>query len=129
GLGAAPSGGGRAAMAVLALPKISAAPTTVTIVEFYHAELDHYFITAIQQEINDLDGGVHAGWVRTGQTFKAYGTGSSGRAGRRPVCRAYGNPAAGLNSHFYSASPDECAATMTNGYGYAWGLEASEVFQ
>ena len=39
------------------------------------------------------------------------------------------NPAAGLNSHFYSASPDECAATMTNGYGYAWGLEASEVFQ
>jgi hypothetical protein len=129
GLGDAPSGGARAAMAVLAVPNPAAAPTTVSIVEFYHAELDHYFITAIPQEIADLDSGVHPGWARTGQTFKAYGAGSSGRTGRRPVCRAYGNPQAGLNSHFYSASPDECAATMVIGYGYAWGLEASEVFQ
>ena len=70
-------------------------------VEFYHQGLDHYFITGNAQEINDLDAGVHKGWVRTGQTFKGYAIGSNGRTGRRPVCRAYGNPASGLDSQCY----------------------------
>ena len=103
-------------------------PTTVTVVEFYHAALDHYFITPIAKEISDLDTGVHPGWQRTGATFRAYGVGSTGRTGRRPVCRAYGNPAAGLDSHFYSASPAECLATLAN-FSDEWLLEASEVFQ
>jgi len=95
---------------------------------------DHYFITGIAKEISDLDNGVHPGWVRTGETFRSYGIGSSGRTGRRPVCRAYGLPTAGLDTHFYSASPDECTATMVNfgdawGRPGTWGLEASEVFQ
>ena len=124
----------RAVMAVLALPKSAPAPLQTTVVEFYHAVLDHYFITAIPKEISDLDTGVHPGWTRTGQTFKSYGIGSSGRTGRRPVCRAYGLPSAGIDSHFYSASPDECSATMVNfgdawGRPGSWGLEASEVFQ
>src|SRR6185295_3020662 len=58
----------------------------------------------------------------------AYSVGSSRRTGRRPVCREYGQPSAGLNSHFYSASPDECHASLANSNG-AWALEASEVFQ
>jgi hypothetical protein len=120
----------RAVLAVLAVPQAATQPppTSVNVVEFYNATLDHYFITAIPKEISDLDNGVHVGWVRTGETFKAYGIGSSGRTGRRPVCRAYGRPEAGLNSHFYSASPDECFATLANFNG-AWGLEASEVFE
>ncbi len=117
-----------AVVAVLAMPKAGPAPTNVNIVEFYNASLDHYFITANPQEISDLDTGIHVGWARTGQSFKAYGIGSTGRTGRRPVCRAYGQPSAGLDSHFYSASPDECIATMLN-FGGAWGLEASEVFE
>jgi serine protease len=129
GGGNAPGGSGaRAVMAVLAVPRAGPAPATVDIVEFYHAGLDHYFISAIPKEITDLDTGVHPGWARTGQTFRAYGIGSTGRTGRRPVCRAYGNPANGLDSHFYSASPDECIATMVN-FGGSWLLEASEVFQ
>ena len=60
---------------------------------------------------------MHAGWVRTGQSLKGYAIGSTGSTGRRPVCRAYGNPAVGLDSHFYSASPDECIATLQNGSG------------
>jgi hypothetical protein len=69
-----------------------------------------------------------------GRPFKAYGIGSAGRTGRRPVCRAYGLPSAGLDTHFYSASLDECTQTMVN-FGDAWlrpgtwGFEASEVFQ
>ena len=110
-------GTARAYAAVLAVPKASAAPTTVTIVEFYNAALDHYFITANPQEMADLDNGVHVGWARTGQSFNGYGIGSTGDTDRRPVCRAYGSPAAGLDSHFYSASPDECLATLQNGSG------------
>ncbi|MFO1302821.1 MAG: hypothetical protein U1F54_03765 [Burkholderiales bacterium] len=103
-------------------------PTVVSVVEFYNAALDHYFITANAKEIADLDGGVHKGWARTGKSFTAWGVGSSGNSGRRPVCRAYGNPAAGLDSHFYSASPQECVATVTRFNG-AWLLEAAEVFE
>lgn len=103
-------------------------PTVVTVVEFYNAALDHYFITANAKEIADLDGGVHKGWARTGKSFKAFGVGSTGNTGRRPVCRAYGNPAAGLDSHFYSASPQECVATLTK-FKNTWLLEASAVFE
>jgi hypothetical protein len=103
-------------------------PTSVTIIEYYNAALDHYFITALADEIAKLDNGTFVGWARTGQTFKAYGVGSSGRTGRHPVCREYGSPVFSLDSHFYSASPDECMASTANSLG-AWGLEASEVFE
>jgi serine protease len=117
----------RAIIAVMALPTSAPPPpTSASVIEFYNAGLDHYFITAIPQEISDLDTGVHAGWARTGQSFNAYGVGSSGPTTRRPVCREYGLPSQGLNTHFYSASADECFATLSN-LG-AWGLEASEVF-
>lgn len=131
GVGDSPSGAkqqmvGRAIVGSLVVPTGAPvpAPTIVTIVEFYHSGLDHYFITANPKEIAELDGGVHAGWQRTGESFSAYGVGSSGRAGRRPVCRAYGNPAAGLDSHFYSASPNKCLATLEN-FGNAWLFEAA----
>jgi hypothetical protein len=68
------------------------------------------------------------GWARTGQSFNAYAIGSTGRTGRRPVCRQYGRADVGLDSHFYSASPDECRSTLIN-TGGAWILEASEVFE
>jgi hypothetical protein len=103
-------------------------PNVVSVVEFYHAVLDHYFITSNAKEIGDLDSGVHKGWSRTGKSFRAYAVGSTGNTGRRPVCRAYGNPAAGLDSHFYSASPQECVATLTK-FKDAWLLEASAVFE
>ena len=121
--------GGHASVAVLAVPSSTPPPPTAeSVIEFYNAKLDHYFITANADEIAKLDNGTFQGWARTGQTFDVYAPGSAGRAGRRPVCREYGNPLYGLDSHFYSASPDECYATLyqTNG---AWVLEASEVFE
>jgi hypothetical protein len=123
--GNAPSTGARSAVAVIAVPKTGSPPSRVTVVEYYHAALDHYFITGIADEIAKLDNGTFVGWQRTGETFGAYAIGSTGRAGRRPVCRAYGNPASGLDSHFYSASLDECELTA----GLDWLMESNEVFQ
>ncbi len=121
--------GAHAAVAVLSLPTSAPPPpTTVPVVEFYDAHLDHYFITANADEMAKLDNGTFQGWARTGETFNAYGPGSSGRSGRRPVCREYGNPLYGLDSHFYSASPDECFASLVTTSG-SWLLEASEVFE
>ena len=119
----------RAVVGALVIPAPAPPPPTIVeVVEFHHPGLDHYFITAIPQEISDLDSGVHGGWQRTGESFRVYAPGSSGRLGRQPVCRAYGDPLAGLDSHFYSVSPEECTATL-RGFNRAWLLEAGEVFQ
>jgi hypothetical protein len=76
-------------------------------VEFHHAALDHYFVSAIAPEIAALDAGTTIrGWVRTGATFTVWSA-SAGAPGASPVCRFYIPPAIG-DSHFYSASPAEC---------------------
>jgi hypothetical protein len=84
----------------------TAAP--VAVVEYYWAAADHYFMTAIPAEITALDNAPPGGWVRTGQVFGAWPqpTGISSR-----VCRFYIPPAYG-NSHYYSASADDCAAAQ-----------------
>lgn len=82
----------------------------VTAVEFYHAGLDHYFVSALAPDIDALDGGRIAGWVRTGQTFKVAPS-QAVSGGTSPVCRFYIPPQHG-NSHFFSASPAECAAVQ-----------------
>jgi hypothetical protein len=96
---------------------------TVVAVEFYNAALQHYFLSTNPIEINDLDTGVHVGWVRTGFRFLAYAT-QIGAAS--PVCRFYRAPAFG-DSHFYSASPDECAATAA-AHPVDWIYESPNVF-
>lgn len=83
----------------------SQAVSTVTVYEFYHAGLSHYFRTADPAEATAIDNGAAgAGWSRTGDDFKAYPAGSSGA----PVCRFYGSLWPGPNSHFYTASQSEC---------------------
>lgn len=99
----------------------------VSAIEYYYSHLDHYFITADTTEINALDSGVFPGWVRTGQTLGVVNASAVG-AGFSPVCRFYGSPSAGLDSHFYSASPAECAAVLAK-WPNAWILEAYNVFQ
>ncbi|HEY2818164.1 MAG TPA: PQQ-dependent sugar dehydrogenase [Casimicrobiaceae bacterium] len=86
-----------------------AASSTVNVIEYYHAALDHYFITTLPIEIAKLDDGILTGWTRTGQAFHAY---ASAEAGTSPVCRLYIPPANG-DSQFLSASPTECATTKT----------------
>ncbi len=105
---------------------------SVAAVEFYHAGLDHYFMTASPVEINDLDTGVHTGWVRTGLRFLVYPDAAHVPAGSNasPVCRFYLPPnvlGPGIgDSHFYSADPIECQQVAA---GFpSWILESSNVF-
>jgi len=100
----------------------------VDVIEFYHAAFGHYFMSADPAEINALDTGFFTGWARTGQSFKAYVTGSSAGATMNPVCRYYGLPSAGIDSHFYSASARECFEVNAF-YGTEWQIENDNVFQ
>ena len=100
----------------------------VDVIEFYHAGFDHYFVSADPVEINALDTGYFTGWTRTGYQFKAYATGSSAGPSQNPVCRYYGLPSAGLDSHFYSASSVECWE-VNEYYGTEWQIESDNVFQ
>jgi hypothetical protein len=102
-----------------------------TAVEFYHAALDHYFVTANAIEISDLDTGVHPGWTRTGQQFDVYVHDPTPATGNLPlasVCRYYGLPAFGLDTHFYSAFADECDAVMVK-WPDRWEPETADAFR
>ena len=80
----------------------------VEAIEFYHAGLDHYFMSMDPQEVGDLDIGVYAGWARTGLSFLTYGSAASAvGTSAGPVCRFYIPPQHG-DSHFFSADPVEC---------------------
>ena len=85
-----------------------------TAVEFFNAQLGHFFVTAATAEIAALDAGAFGGaWQRTGQTFNVGGT--------AVVCRFYGMPPKGPDSHFFTANPAECANVMTQ--FSAWTFE------
>ena len=81
----------------------------VTVVEFYNASLDHYFITYVADEIAKLDNGTFKGWARTGLSFNAYATAQSGTSA---VCRIYIPPGKG-DGHFFGRDANECDGTMT----------------
>ena len=109
---------------------IACAPATggmIDAIEFYNASLDHYFVTAFADEIAKLDSGVFVGWQRTNASFKVLAANDT-TPGASSVCRFYGVPAAGLDSHFYSASAVECDAVKLK-FPAAWLLESSDVFQ
>jgi uncharacterized protein (DUF1800 family) len=102
------------AVAALFFPAAHAAEPTATVVEFYNTNLKHYFITAEPSEASGIDAGAAgAGWVRTGGRFSAWK--NAGDAdGLNPVCRFYGTPGKGPNSHFYTADAAECAKVKTD---------------
>ncbi len=88
---------------------VTAGTTLADVIEFYHATLDHFFISALAADITALDSGLFKGWQRTGRRFSAFATAQPGSS---PVCRFYIPPAVG-DSHFISASPIECADVLT----------------
>lgn len=91
-------------------------PSTVTVVEYYWAARDHYFITAGAAEIAALDAAPPGGWVRTGKTFKAL---AAAQAGNSPVCRFYLPPAFG-DSHYYGRGTVECDGTRAAFPGFTF---------
>jgi hypothetical protein len=112
----------------LGIPK-QTVPGTALAVEFVNNELgQHYFMTADPAEIAALDTHQFNGWMRTGRSFWVFPSGSGQSKGANPVCRFYGRPEAGLDSHIYSASVDECAVVQAK-FSYAWLLESNDVFE
>src|SRR6185295_13262126 len=94
---------------------------TATAVEYYHQAFDHYFMTAIADEITKLDNGTFVGWVRTGKAFKVY---PNAGAGLNAVCRFFSTAFSPKSSHFYTPDAPECTTVKANPH---WMFEA-EVF-
>jgi len=96
--------------------------TSVSLIEYFHAEFGHYFITSIPDEISKLDNGTVAGWARTGLQFNAYATPTENSV---PVCRFFSAAFAPKSSHFYTPFATEC---VTRRADPAWTLESSDAF-
>ena len=101
--------------------------TSDTAIEYYHPGFDHYFLTASPTEIAALNSGQFSGWIRTGFSFPVFPPEAT-QAGTTPICRFYGNPALGLDSHFYSSSESECDEVLQR-FPDAWLLESRNVFR
>jgi endoglucanase len=98
-------------------------PPKVSAIEYYNAILDHYFITSLTAEQNNLDAGMTpTRWARTGQAFNVF---ESAGTGTSPVCRFYIPPGLG-DSHFFGRGTAECDATRANNPSFV--LEAPTFF-
>lgn len=98
------------------------------LIEYYNASLDHYFQTADESEQGVLDSGGIPGWTRTGASFFVFAGDSQESPDLAPVCRFYGRPEAGINSHFYSANPSDCAIVLEK-WPESWQLESMSAFK
>jgi hypothetical protein len=76
----------------------------VTLTEFFHAGLGHYFLSSSEAETRSIESGAAGpGWQRTGETFLT--TVYDSCYGMKPVFRFYG---ARQNSHFFTVDAGEC---------------------
>ena len=103
-------------------------PAIVQVIEVHNANLNHYFLTANALEAEQIDAGpAGQGWTRTNRSFKAsQGTqGTPASMGLANVCRFYGTPGRGPNSHFYTAFAGECTGVQLDP---GWQLEDPEAF-
>lgn len=107
-------------VAVKALPP--GRPSVV--VEYFHADLRHYFNTLLDAEVAALDAGVFAGWQRSVGAFIAYPSKADAPADAVPVCRFFSSK---FTSHFYTADPAECAFVVDN-WPDVWQLETTSAF-
>jgi serine protease len=102
-----------------------APPGTSTVVEYYRADLDHYFMSADPNEIAVVDTVLSATFKRTGELFYAWTDPVQAPLTAQPVCRFY---AGGLiSSHYYTASAAECQYMIVH-YAGAWALETPAAF-
>jgi uncharacterized protein (DUF1800 family) len=77
-------------------------------VEYFNTVLGHYFVSADPAERAIVEsGGAGPGWQRTGGEFGVFRAAADAPE-LSPVCRFYGTPGVGPNSHFYTADPAEC---------------------
>src|ERR1700736_3644825 len=110
-----------AALSAFVTQGAAAIEPTANVIEYYNASLNHFFITAYQDEAAMLDQGLAIkGWTRSGVTWSAWAN-AGDSATAVPVCRFFGTPGKGPNSHFYTADANECAVVKQNP---GWTFEA-----
>jgi len=99
--------------------------TKVTVVEYYDATFNHYFITSDLTEIGLLGGPLFPDWQPTGLTFNGYSKVSppSGTVG---ICRFFNDHFLGTSTHFYAPHGFGCEATIADFPD--WTLEDSQLF-
>lgn len=95
-------------------------------VEYFRSDLNHYFLTANPLEIVGLDTGSPV-WKRTGLSFNVLAASTRLDEGAAPVCRFYGRPEKGLDSHFFSVAVEECEAVIQR-FSDSWQFETSSAF-
>src|SRR5215470_15893127 len=95
----------------------SGPPAKVAAIEYHYPAFDHYFMTALPEEIAALDGGLFPGWVRTGEAFNVYSDPSIDSA---LMCRFFSTAFGPKSSHFFTADPGECSMVKLSG---DWQLE------
>jgi hypothetical protein len=83
----------------------------VKVIEYHHAEWDHYFVTGLPDEIAKLDNGTFVGWTRTGQAFNVFLSGTPDTA---EVCRFFSTAFAPRSSHFYTPYASECTTVKAS---------------
>src|SRR5690606_31197772 len=76
------------------------------IMEYYHEEPNHYFRTANYDQVSLVRAGAFGDWIETEEIILTWR--GLTEIGVLPVCRFYGTPGIGPNSHFYTVDPVEC---------------------
>jgi Abnormal spindle-like microcephaly-assoc'd, ASPM-SPD-2-Hydin/Repeat of unknown function (DUF5648) len=119
-----------ASLAVLAIDGVgvtASPPSRISVVEYYNAAMDHYFLTPLASEIAICDAGEApcAGWSRTGYAIAAYPA-PSATDGAIAVCRFFNDSFAPRSSHFYALHGLGCEATLADFPD--WRLESDALF-
>ena len=83
----------------------------VRVIEYYHQLFNHYFMTAIANEITLLDNGTFVGWARTGHSFNVFVLGTPGTVDE---CRFFSTAFGTKSSHHYTPFAAECAIVKQN---------------
>lgn len=86
--------------------------------DFYHESLNHYFRAGNWDEVSLILRGNFGAWEEQDDVFLAWRNGNT--AGVHPVCRFYGTPGIGPNSHFYTVDQDECDFIKANDPGWTY---------
>ncbi len=106
----------------------SAPAGTVAVIEYYRADLDHYFMSADASEIYYFDTALASTYRRTGEVFYAWTDPALAPPGAQlqSVCR-FSNPSPLIDSFIFTAVDSECQF-MINHYAGIWHLDTPSAF-
>lgn len=104
-----------------------AGDTLASLVEYRSLQRDQYFYTHDPIEQDALDRGAISGWMRTGESMQVIR--QSGRPWAiddqyHPAYRFWGGSVAGIPSHFFTVSQEECAV-LRDRTDWNWTYEGS----